>query len=101
MKSLIQSKFDKPAFVIQIITILGVGISGLIDPSFWIFGAIFTTPISVIILLYFIDKALYLRGNISKIALRGLFTSLFWVITTVSLLYYLLDHFTDNFMNLG
>ena len=101
MKSLVQSKTDKIFFVLQLIVAGGVLISGVIDPSFWIFGAAFTFPLSFIFMIYFLVRLLCLRSKTPMSIIRSTIISILWVILSVVFILLVLNNFNENFMSLS
>jgi len=101
MKSLVQSKTDKIFFVLQLIVVGGVLISGVIDPSFWIFGSAFTFPLSFIFMLYFLVRLLVLRSKTPTPIVKSAIISIIWVIITVVFILLVLNNFNENFMSLS
>lgn len=91
MKSLTHSKLDRIIGYIQIIIILGVLFSYLIDPAYLLFGALFSIPVSVIILIYFITKAVIVKNF--KVYLRVIFVSLMWPVLCYWFIWYLFRDF--------
>jgi hypothetical protein len=101
MKSLVQSKTDKIFLVLQLIVVGGVLISGVIDPSFWIFGSAFTFPLSLIFMLYFLVRFLVLRSKTPMSIIKSAIISTLWVILSVVFILLVLNNFNENFMSLS
>ena len=91
MKSLTHSKIDRTVSYIQIIIIIGVFLSYLIDPAYMLFGALFSIPASVIVLIYFITKAVMVKGF--KVYFRVIFISLIWPVLCYWFIWYLFRDF--------
>jgi hypothetical protein len=82
----IPSKLDKTAFYLQVLVVVCPWIAFLLDPSFLFFGAYFSTPLSLAILLYLIARCIYQYPRPSKVALRGLILSLVWLVLSWTLM---------------
>lgn len=73
----IKSSLDRIAYNIQVATIVGVILSGFLDMAYLLFGMFYTTPLSLILLIYFFFRW-RLNGK-PRVLIKGLLVSFVWL----------------------
>ena len=92
----IKNLLDRIAYNIQVATIVGVIVSGFIDLAYVLFGMFFTTPLSLILLIYFFFRW-RLNGK-PKVLVKGLLVSFVWVTLNLLLFGWIAYNFSFSMM---
>ena len=98
MKSSTLSKIDKIVWYLQLAVMVGVLLSGLIfDPVFWLFSPIFTTVISVGVLLTMIVRLIKFPTD-RKFRFMVVGITLVWIVGGWLFLWYAMRDLPSGFM---